>query len=107
MRVIFYVWVAQNVWLLPAILWTVWVLGQWWRWLTHCIHQVLLSLCSHKMVLVSGPTSGSPAHYLDPEDKILSVKAGAPPTAMFILCVNMPGQVPLEILDSIRNNVSY
>lgn len=58
------------------------------------------------MVLVSGPTSGSPAHYLDPEDKILSVKAGGPPTAIFVLCVNMPGQAPLEILDSIRNNVS-
>lgn len=58
------------------------------------------------MVLVSGPTSGSPAHYLDAEDNMLSVKAGAPPTAMFVLCVNMPGQAPLEILDSIRLNVS-
>ena len=59
------------------------------------------------MVLVSGPTSGSPAHYLDPEDKIVPVKSGAPPTAMFVLCVNMPGQAPLEILDSIRQNVSF
>ena len=58
------------------------------------------------MVLVSGPTSGSPTRYLDSEDKIVSVKAGAPPTAMFVLCVNMPGQAPLEILDTIRQNVS-
>ena len=58
------------------------------------------------MVLVSGPTSGSPTRYLDPEDKILSVKSGAPPTAMFVLCVNMPGQAPLEILDTIGQNVS-
>lgn len=59
------------------------------------------------MVLVSGPTSGSPARYLDPEDKIVSVKTSAPPTAMFVLCVNMPGQAPLEILDSIRQNVLH
>ncbi len=64
------------------------------------------SSLSHRMVLVSGPASGSPAHYLDPEDKILSVKSGAPPTAMFVLCVNMPGQAPLEIIDSIRQNVN-
>lgn len=73
----------------------------------HSFFSILLSfLYSHRMVLVSGPFSGSPAHYLDPEDKILSVKAGAPPTAMFILCVSMPGQGPLEIIDSVRQNVS-
>ena len=57
------------------------------------------------MALVSGPTSGSPAHYLDPDDKIISVKSGAPPASMFVLCVSMPGEAPLEILDSIGQNV--
>ncbi len=36
----------------------------------------------------------------------MSVKGEAMPTSMFILCVNMPGQAPLELIDSLRQNVS-
>lgn len=54
---------------------------------------------------MTGPSSGSPARYLDPDDRILSVKAGAPIAAMFVLCVHMPGQALLEAIDSIRQNV--
>ena len=59
----------------------------------------------HSIALVTGPSSGSPARYLDPDDRILSVKAGAPIAAMFVLCVHMPGQALLEAIDSIRQNV--
>ena len=54
---------------------------------------------------MTGPSSGSPARYLDPDDRILSVKAGAPIPAMFVLCVHMPGPALLEAIDSIRQNV--
>ena len=68
------------------------------------IHLVFV-LYRHSIALVTGPSSGSPARYLDPDDRILSVKAGAPIAAMFVLCVHMPGQALLDAIDSIRQNV--
>ena len=59
----------------------------------------------HSIALVSGLSSGTPARYLDPDDRILSVKVGAPPTAMFVLCAHMPGQALLEVIDTVRQNV--
>ena len=59
----------------------------------------------HSIALVSGISSSTPARYLDPDDRILSVKVGAPPTAMFVLCVRMPGQALLEVIDTVRQNV--
>ena len=67
---------------------------------------VELSSYSHSLALVMGPSSDNPAHYLDKDDKILSVKAGASSTAMFVLCVQMPGASLLEVIDSLRQNVS-
>ncbi len=61
---------------------------------------------SHSLALVTGPASSSPTHYLDRDSKVLSVKSGAPPTAMFVLCVQMPGASLLEVIDSLRQNVS-
>lgn len=55
---------------------------------------------------MSGPLAGSQARYLNPEDKMMSIKAGAMPTSMFVLCVSMPGQALLEIINSVRQNVS-
>ena len=57
-------------------------------------------------MLVNGPASESPARYLDSEDKIMVIKGETMPTSMFVLCVNMPGQGPLELIDSVRQNVS-
>ena len=61
---------------------------------------------SHRLALVSSQSSENPAHYLEPDDRILSVMSGASPSAMLVLCVNMPGQALLEIMDSIRQNVT-
>ena len=79
----------------------------------HC-HKIFTSAARSVLVLPPAPSShslalvtpGSPTHYLDPEDRILSVKAGAPPTSMFVLCVHMPGAALLEVMNSLRQNVS-
>ena len=55
---------------------------------------------------MSSQSSENPAHYLDPDDRMLSVMAGASPSSMLVLCVHMPGPALLEIMDSIRQNVS-
>ena len=61
---------------------------------------------SHRLALVSSRSSENPAHYLEADDRMLSVMSGAPPSSMLVLCVHMPGQALLEIIDSIRQNVS-
>ena len=61
---------------------------------------------SHSIALVSSKSSGTPAHYLDGDDRILSVKAGAPLTSSFVLCVHMPGAALLEVVDSVIRSVS-
>ncbi len=60
---------------------------------------------SYRLVLVSGLSTGTPAHYLDSEERVLSLKTEAPPTGMFVLCVNTPGDGLLELIDSVRQNV--
>ena len=62
---------------------------------------------SHRLALVSSQSSENPAHYLEPDDRMLSVMSGASPSAMLVLCVHMPGKALLEIMDSIRQNVSF
>ena len=64
----------------------------------------LSTACSHGLALVSGSSSGSPACYLEPDKRLLSVRA--PPTGMLVLCVVMPGPALLDIIDNIRQNVS-
>ena len=69
------------------------------------LHTFMFS--SHRLALVSNRSSENPAHYLEADDRMLSVMSGAPPTSMLVLCVHMPGQALLEIIDSIRQNVSF
>ena len=76
--------------------------------LTAVVHfQCTLSSFSHRLALVSNRSAENPAHYLEADDRMLSVMSGAPPSSMLVLCVHMPGQALLEIIDSIRQNVSY
>ena len=72
----------------------------------HCLLHTFIFF-SHRLALVSNRSSENPAHYLEADDRMLSVMSGAPPMSMLVLCVHMPGQALLEIIDSIRQNVSY
>ena len=65
-----------------------------------------LHSCSHRLAVVSSQMTGSPAHYLDADDRMLSVKAGAAPTSMFVVCVRMPGESLLEVISTVGQNVS-
>ena len=61
---------------------------------------------SHSIAVVSPQSSDDPAHYLNPEDRIMPIKGEAAADAMFVLCIHSPGPAILEIVNTIRQNVS-
>ena len=61
---------------------------------------------SHSLALVDPLTTGAAARYLNHDERVLAVKAKAPPTAMFVLCVFTQGTAILEIVNSVKQNVS-
>jgi hypothetical protein len=61
---------------------------------------------SHSLALVNPHTTDAAARYLSSDERVLAVKAEAPPTAMFVLCVFSSGTAILEIVNSIKQNVN-
>ena len=47
-----------------------------------------------------------PVKYLGPDDKIMTVKATVSPSAQFVLCIRTPEKSLLEVIASIKQNVS-
>ena len=61
---------------------------------------------SHSLALVNPHTTDAAARYLSSDERVLAVKAEAPPTAMFVLCIFTSGTAILEIVNSIKQNVN-
>lgn len=69
------------------------------------ISTTILTVSSHSIAVVTPQATESPARYLGPDDRVLTVKAEAAANVMFVLCVYSPGPAILEIVNSINQNV--
>ena len=65
---------------------------------------LLLLFCSYAIALLDD--GQEPVKYLGPDDKVMTVKGSQSTTAQLVLCIRTPEKSLLEVISSIKNNVS-
>ena len=65
---------------------------------------LLLLFCSYAIALLDD--GQEPVKYLGPDDKVMTVKGSLSTTAQLVLCIRTPEKSLLEVISSIKNNVS-
>ena len=68
------------------------------------IYLFILLLTSYAIALLD--ETHQPVKYLGPDDKVMSIKSFISPNAQFVLCIRTPEKSLLEVIATIKQNVS-